>query len=217
MEMTPPITPPITIVGCGPGAADYLTVAAREAVAAADVLCGSRRLLEMFPCAGRERIQLAFDDKALDELDAIVRQGRPVTVLVSGDPGVFSAAKGIVARFGRDRCRVIPGISSLQVAFARLGLDWAGARIVSAHGRIPAETHDVLAGCDKIAVFAGTPEALAWTAALAERLAATHSVWLCERLTMEGERVRPLAAAKIAACGAASLSLLLLIRKELLS
>ena len=35
----------ILIVGCGPGAADHLTDAARAAVRSAEVLAGSRRLL----------------------------------------------------------------------------------------------------------------------------------------------------------------------------
>ncbi|MGA2035789.1 MAG: SAM-dependent methyltransferase, partial [Thermoguttaceae bacterium] len=41
--------PPLVIVGCGPGAPEYLTDAARQAVAQAEVLVGSARLLALFP------------------------------------------------------------------------------------------------------------------------------------------------------------------------
>ncbi len=38
----------ITVIGVGPGHADYLTPAARQAAAAADVLLGSARALAPF-------------------------------------------------------------------------------------------------------------------------------------------------------------------------
>ena len=51
----------ITIVGCGPGSPLYVTEAARQAVAGADVLVGSRRLLELFPQWPAERIVVDAD------------------------------------------------------------------------------------------------------------------------------------------------------------
>ncbi|KKK60603.1 hypothetical protein LCGC14_3022700, partial [marine sediment metagenome] len=72
-----------------------------------------------------DQIQLAAKDKS-------------VAVLVSGDPGLFSLSKSVLTRLGHDRCTVIPAVSSLQVAFAKTGLDWQDAKIISAHHKLPA-------------------------------------------------------------------------------
>ena len=74
-------------------------------------------------------------------------------MLVGGDPGLYSLAQRVVRRFGREQCEVVPAVSSVQVAFSRLGIDWADARILSAHGRTPDATAADLQRIDKIAVL----------------------------------------------------------------
>ena len=114
---------PITIVGCGPGSPELVTPAARRAVEQAEVLLGAARLLALFAASAAERVVVdAHATRAPDEIAA--RRDRRVVVLVSGDPGLFSLAAPLLRRFGRDACEIIPGISSLQVACARLGLGW---------------------------------------------------------------------------------------------
>lgn len=209
--------PSVTIIGCGPGGADYITPAAGQAAAAADVLVGSQRLLDLFPqCPGR-RIPYRAEEAVLDEVDACLQAGQRVAVLVSGDSGLFSAASHFIRRFGRGRCRVIPGISSVQVAFARMGVDWADAKILSAHGRLPIESNAELAACEKIAILAGTGAALDWAGRLAGSLSASHEVYVCERLTLSGERVRRLEPGEVAACGASSLCIILILSRSVLA
>jgi precorrin-6y C5,15-methyltransferase (decarboxylating) CbiE subunit len=206
----------IVIVGCGPGSAKYLTDAARQAAAGAEVLLGSRRLREMFAdCDGR-RVELDCDPAAaVEEIEAQRAAGRRIAVLVSGDPGLFSLARRIVERFGREQCELIAAVSPVQVAFARLGLDWSDARIVSAHGRTPALTPQELAGGDKLAVLVGTREAMEWAARAAEALSASHDAFLCENLTLAGEQIRRLGPRELAAAQAASLAIVLLIRRSI--
>ena len=207
----------IVIVGCGPGSPDYLTSAAREAAQSADVLLGAARLLDLFADSPALKVPLKGDHVAmLDEIARHAQPGRRVAVLVTGDPGCFSLAGSVVRRFGLDACRIIPGISSVQVAFARVGLDWAGALILSAHGRTPPTAPADLAASDRVAILAGTAEALAWSASAASALEATHAAVVCEDLTLPGERIRRLGAREIAACGAPSLAIVLLIRRTLL-
>jgi len=206
----------ITIVGCGPGSPDYLPPAARRAVAGAEIVVGSPRLLELFPEASPARILVGADiNAALDQM-AAVDGGRSMAVLVSGDAGLYSLAQHVLRRFGRARCEVIPGISSLQVAFARLGLDWADARILSAHGRRPPVDAAELGSVDKIAILAGMGEGLRYAAEVAATLQASHAVRLCENLTLADERVRSITAEELARCDAASLSIVLIIRRPLI-
>ncbi len=205
----------ITIVGCGPGAADYLTPAARAAIEAAELLAGAPRLLQLFPAANAERIVVGADiAKALDDLASVV-PGRKVVVLVSGDPGVCSLAQPVLQRFGWKQCTIIPGVSSVQVAFARLGLDWTDARLISAHHRTPELDLASFAGEDKIAVLAGNAATMPWIVTLAGHLAETHTLFLCEDLTLPQERVSRVRPHDLAEPKLSSRSILLFIGKKI--
>jgi precorrin-6Y C5,15-methyltransferase (decarboxylating) len=59
-------------------------------------------------------------------------------VLASGDPGFFGILRALRAITGPERLEVHPAPSSVAVAFARLGVPWDDAMVVSAHGRDPA-------------------------------------------------------------------------------
>lgn len=207
----------IAIVGCGPGSAQYLTEAARAAVAGADVLLGAPRLLELFTDAPARRIALDGDLAAmLEDIAARRASGKRVAVLVSGDPGLYSLAQQVVRRFGPEQCEVVPAVSAVQVAFARLGLDWADARIVSAHARIPELTPAGLGPADKIAILVGAPASVRWAAGMAFAIRASHAAFLGENLTLDDERFRPVTAEQLSVTQAASLSIVLLIRRGLL-
>lgn len=176
----------ITIVGCGPGAPECVTPEARAACAGAEVLVGAARALELFPeCAG-SRVVMNAGSHALLEAVADLGPGKRVAVLVTGDPGIASLGSLAIRRFGRAACRVVPGISSVQVAFARLGLNWTGARILSAHSTRPDEAD---AGDSLIAVLAGGKESFGWIADVLERCGEGYAAFTCEDLTLPAERV----------------------------
>lgn len=60
-----------------------------------------------------------------------------VVVMVSGDPGYYSLLDAIRREFPPESFSVIPGISAVQFAFARLALPWHDADLLSFHGRRP--------------------------------------------------------------------------------
>lgn len=187
---------PIWIIGCGPGAPDYIPPAALKAIQKADVVAGAGRLLELIPESTAERLVIDADiHRVLGEIEMCSRT-KTVAVLVTGDPGIFSLAKPVIARFGRKRCRVIPGISSLQAAFARLALDWHDARIINAHGDEPQIDPASLSGERIIAVFTGCKEACRWVERLAECLDGNYRLFLCKDLTLPEETVREIAPAE---------------------
>jgi precorrin-6Y C5,15-methyltransferase (decarboxylating) len=59
----------------------------------------------------------------------------PVVVLASGDPGFFGIVRLLRERFDGVGLYVLPGVSSVARAFARAGLTWEDAAVVSVHGR----------------------------------------------------------------------------------
>ena len=208
----------IIIVGCGPGAVDYITPAAEAAAGKADVLIVSQRLKDLFPKCPAERIDSGTDVAGiLDTIASRRDDGRQVVLLATGDPGIASLAKPVIRRFGRENCEVIPGISSVQVAFARLGLGWQEARIFTAHSRNPEVSAADLREARKIAILGGRPEALTWTAGLIAELGGDRRVFLCEDLTLPGEQVREVSADELTTLPVSTRAIILIIQGELLS
>jgi cobalt-precorrin-7 (C5)-methyltransferase len=203
---------PIRIVGCGPGSPDYLIPAARKAIEEAEVLVGASHLLDLFPKHPAERIRVQADiPKILEEIAGRLHR-RKIAVLVTGDPGLRSLAQPVLKRFGRESCEVIPGISSLQVAFARLGLDWAKARIIDAHGGNPDLDTASVAQAEKIAIFAGREESIKWVGDLVREIGEGYAIYVCENLTLEGEKVRQVKAEDLSHLTVPSRTIVLLIQ-----
>lgn len=208
----------IIIVGCGPGAESFITPAARAAAAKADVLIVSRRLMEYFPEVAAERIDSGVDiDGTIDEIVARRDAGQQVVLLATGDPGIASLAQPVIQRCGRENCEVIPGISSIQVAFARLGLDWQDAKIISAHGSDPELSAADLHATEKIAILGGREGSLRWAAAMIPELGLNRRVFLCEDLTLPNEKFREVSADELITIPVSSRAIILIIQGELLS
>ena len=208
----------IIIVGCGPGAEDYITPAARAAAGKADVLIVSKRLQDLFPEIAAERIDSGTDIAGtLETIASRCDAGQQVVILATGDPGIASLAQPVIRRFGRENCEVIPGISSVQVAFARLGLDWKDVRIVTAHSRDPEVPASDLRETEKLAILGGRDGAILWAAGLIPQLGKDRRVFLCEDLTLPGEKIREIRAGELAGLPVSTRAIILVIREELLS
>lgn len=205
----------VTIVGCGPGDGACLTDEARAAVSNAAIVVGAARLLELFPdCSAKKTALDGSYATAADRIADWRREG-PVAVLVSGDPGACSLSALILRRLGRDACRIIPGISSVQVAFARLGLPWFGARMLSVHARgLDLEAAE-LADDERIAVLGGNDATRAELVKLARALLPTHRGFWCRDLSLPEEEVAELDEATLGEDRVAGLGLLVLARRGL--
>ncbi|MFH9553993.1 precorrin-6y C5,15-methyltransferase (decarboxylating) subunit CbiE [Streptomyces sp. NPDC017435] len=141
----------ITVVGTGTG-----TAPGGEVLAGAELVVGGRRHLEAAGLpASVERIVLGPLAPALDAMAGYVEKDRRVVVLASGDPGFFGIVRALAERFGPELLDVRPGVSSVATAFARLGLTWDDAVVVSAHGRDPRTAVNVCRAHPKVAVLTG--------------------------------------------------------------
>jgi cobalt-precorrin-7 (C5)-methyltransferase len=106
-------------VGCGPG---MLTKEAIQAIASAALIYGSERAIEL----ARPNIPLNCTVKTIDDFKALHTLPKEAVVLSTGDP--------MLAGLGYLDGEVVPGISSLQVAAARLRIPLARIVPVVAHG-----------------------------------------------------------------------------------
>ncbi len=155
----------ICIIGIGPGAREYVLPAALKRIKEADCLIGARRALDLFPEFKKEKV--CFDGCLSRVIPYLKkhRKDKKIAVLVSGDPGLYSLAQTIARNFPKDEYEVIPGISSLQLAFARIGESWQDVLIISLHGRkINPEILTGIKNNPKVFIFTDTdlpPNALA--------------------------------------------------------
>jgi len=124
----------MTVVGVG--ADGLLDDAALALVQDAEVLLGGRRHLAAAPEAdGQER--LTWPSPLADGLPALLDRlrGRRTVALASGDPMVSGIGSTLVRELGADAVRVLPAVSSVALARARLGWPAEESAVVTLVGR----------------------------------------------------------------------------------
>jgi precorrin-6B methylase 1 len=132
-----------------------------------------------------------------------------VVVLVSGDPGIASLAETIAKRFPEYPIQRLPGISSVQLAFAKVGINWMDAIITRGHASLPPwnpvwENHS-----GPFALLTGEPSIPTLAARLAQRLGRDH-IWRCERLGMRNESIERLTPRRLESEGCNKLSVIII-------
>ena len=144
----------VTLVGAGPGDAEYLTLKAVRALQAADVILFDALVSEeVLELARREAKRMLVGKRAgrescrQEDINALMlklaREGRRVVRLKSGDPMVFGRAGEEIEALARAGIvhEVVPGITSAQALAARLGVSLThrdaarSLRFVTGHGR----------------------------------------------------------------------------------
>ncbi|AOR35074.1 precorrin-6Y C5,15-methyltransferase [Streptomyces fodineus] len=141
----------ITVVGTGTGAP-----VPEDVLAGAALVVGGRRHLDAVRLPeGAGRVVLGPLAPALDVIERHLEKADRVVVLASGDPGFFGIVRALAERFGSRRLDVRPGVSSVAAAFARVGLPWDDAVVVSAHGRELRTAVNVCRARPKVAVLTG--------------------------------------------------------------
>jgi precorrin-2 C20-methyltransferase/precorrin-3B C17-methyltransferase len=120
----------VSVVGLGPAGPDWLTPEAHSELAAAEVLVGYQTYLNRVP-QRRGQLRHASDNRvelhrARHALELAVG-GQRVVVVSSGDPGIFAMASAVLEAVDEDadfacvEVRVVPGVTAMQAAAARVG------------------------------------------------------------------------------------------------
>ncbi|QSO52942.1 precorrin-6y C5,15-methyltransferase (decarboxylating) subunit CbiE [Alicyclobacillus curvatus] len=125
----------VIVVGIGDDGAVGLMGDARTLVEHAEMLVGGERQLNFFPnFLGEKKVIKGQLNPLLDDLRDLP-DTQSVVVLASGDPLFYGIGSLMIKRLGRERVRIIPHLSSVQLAFARCGESWQDASVISLHGR----------------------------------------------------------------------------------
>ena len=125
------------MIGAGLGAGS-ITAEAAKALSQSSVIFGAQRLLSEYSSFTEGKRQIA--KYTAEDVFNVLNEAADGTysVLVSGDPGFYSAALKLCEIFeGLESysVRVLPGISSVNAMFAALKLPWQDAALCSFHGR----------------------------------------------------------------------------------
>ena len=128
----------IVVAGIGPGSEDFITPAALKKIRSARFLVGGRRALNDFAAPNQIICAITANlDASLNFIREKILLGE-VVVMVSGDPGYYSMLDLLRKNFPPQSIEVIPSISAMQLAFAKISLSWQDATLLSFHGRQPA-------------------------------------------------------------------------------
>lgn len=129
-----PMRPQVSIVGIGSGNPGDLTVAARDVIRHADCLIGAKRMLSAVAEPGQRQVEAIAPEKiaaAIDEnTDCLT-----FAVVMAGDIGFYSGTKKLLPLLEGCDVESFPGLSSLVLLCARLGLSYEDVTCVSLHGR----------------------------------------------------------------------------------
>ena len=112
----------MTVVGLGADGWSGLSEATRERVSSATVVLGGHRQLDLLPEVPGQ-VRETLPSPLRDGLPGLMHKyaGERLVVLASGDPFVSGIGSTLVDLFGNDFAEVIPAVSSVALARARLG------------------------------------------------------------------------------------------------
>jgi len=129
-----------------------------ELIKEADVLIAGERILKQF--SGLKKDTFIIKNNLEQMADFIREQSltRKVAVLASGDPGMYGILNFLRKHFTQNELLVIPGISSMQLACAKLCISWHDALLTSTHGRGVEKVVEQIRNHSKVILLTG-PEA----------------------------------------------------------
>src|SRR5262245_15780110 len=191
-----------------------MTESARRVIAEADLILGvpsTLRLVEGF-AARKEPLDPDMPTALRQVRDALSAR-RPVLVS-SGDPLFYGIARYLCDRLGKDQFEVVPHVSSMQLAFARVKESWEDAYLTSLAGRPLEAVVDRIRTAEKVGLFPSADHPPARVAqALLDRGIDYFRAFVCENLGSPDERVTQADLADLAGMEFNPLNVLILVRK----
>ncbi|MFO0896587.1 MAG: precorrin-6y C5,15-methyltransferase (decarboxylating) subunit CbiE [Pirellulales bacterium] len=203
----------VYILGIGDDGLGGLTSAARKLVDEAELLVGDQANLSLVPAGKAERVTVGAD------LEAVVKRisaaaGKRTAVLASGDPLFYGVARYLCEKLGKERFEVLPHVSSMQLAFARVKESWEEAYLTNLASHKLAQVIDKIRIADKVGLFTTdeqTPAAVAQ--GLLDRGIDYFSAYVCENLGSPDERVTQGELRELAEQEFSRLNVMILMRK----
>jgi precorrin-6B C5,15-methyltransferase / cobalt-precorrin-6B C5,C15-methyltransferase len=142
------MTQAIKVIGIGDDGQQSLLPLYRTWIMESELLVGGERHLSFFPEYTGEKLVLKGGLMAL--ADRLREEKRKTVILASGDP-LFYGVGSLLAK--KLHVEIYPHLSSIQLAFARMGESWQDAYFASVHGRSMKGLAQRIDGRDKVALL----------------------------------------------------------------
>ncbi len=180
----------IHVIGVGGDGQAGMTARARELLAGADLVLGAEQTLNLVPELTAERRRIGPDlQEAVRLLEAEAGRKR-IVVLASGDPLFYGVARYLCDRLGKERFEVLPHVSSMQLAFARVKESWEEAFLTNLATHRLETVLDRIRTAETVGLFTSEDDD---PPAIARQLLARgldyFRVYVCENLGAPDERV----------------------------
>jgi len=204
--------PRVHIVGIGDDGLEGLTGQARQLISNAEVLIGNAGLLRAIPIGPSDR---RTTSGSLDSLRETL-QGlgdKQAVLLASGDPLFYGIAQYLTDTIDKDRFEVVPHVSSMQLAFARVKENWDDAYLSNLATSSLDRVVDGIRTSDRAGLFTTetiTPAVVAET--LLDRRIDYFTVYVCENLGTPRETVTKGDLESISRQSFSSLNVMVLVR-----
>ncbi len=203
------------IIGIGDDGLEGITVQARKLIDESDLLLGADSTLKLLPkSAGKQRVTLGANLD--DAVQQISKAGdKKVVVLASGDPLFYGVARYLCDKLGKDRFEVLPHVSSMQLAFARVKESWEDAFLTNLATHSLDSLIEKIRVADTVGLFTSEqhPPAAVAQALLDQRID-YFTGYVCENLGSPDERVTHGSLAELAREKFAPLNVMILVRRE---
>jgi len=203
----------VFIVGIGDDGVEGMTSHAVRLVESAERLVGPDSCRDLVPAGLQGRLETVG---SLDELVERIEDlgNRRLVVLASGDPLFYGTARYVCSRLGKDRFEVVPHVSSMQLAFARVKESWEDAYLASLSGLSTIErVIEKIRTVDTAGLFTSEqwpPNVVA--ASLLEQGLQGYQAYVCENLGSPDERVTQGSLKEIASDSFGPLNVMILVR-----
>jgi precorrin-6Y C5,15-methyltransferase (decarboxylating) len=150
----------IVVVGIGADGTPGLSATSRSELNRATVIYGSRRQLDVIDDT-IEAPRREWPSPMLPALQALSADGPDIHVVASGDPMLHGIGGTLVRLFGPDKVRILPHVSSVTLACARMGWNVHETEVISL---VTADVHTAIRRGGQAIVLSRnkeTPSALA--------------------------------------------------------
>lgn len=206
----------VYVIGIGDNGAAGLSRESLALIEDAEILFGGERHLEFFSPANCEKVAVKSNLKEVAaRINAELGKKRMV-VLASGDPLFYGIGKYLLTKVPRENVEVLPYVSAMQLAFAKVKESWEDAALVSLHAKPMEDLLNVVKNSEpkKIGIFTddvNTPDAISKT--LIENGTNGYRAYVCENLGGEDEKISSGNPEEIARKKFSSLNVMILVKK----
>ena len=206
----------IQIVGIGDDGFGGLTGLARDRISKASRLLGNQSLLKQIPASDSERIVVTGGLDALrSAIEDLPLDGGDSVLLASGDPLFYGITRFLIESLGKERFEVVPHVSTMQLAFARVKESWDDAYLTSLATEPLDRVVDNVRTAERVGLFTteeASPSMVA--SSLLDRRIDYFTAYVCENLGTPAETVTQASLNEIVGQSFSPLNVMVLVRRH---